>query len=136
MGFDWCANSFSTHWMSSQFDIYHAYSEGYKSWLVTLEMIATKIGSIALKDFTWEIINGKAKIKKVPLGEGIVDLDGFFKSIKRMNIVAPITLHIEYPFLKEYDNKLSLIQKQKIIVTKIQNDVRFIRSKLLQYELI
>ena len=103
--------------MSSQFDIYHAYSEGYKSWLVTLEMIATKIGSIALR-FYLEIINGKAKIKKVPLGEGIVDLDGFFKSIKRMNIVAPITLHIEYPFLKEYDNKLSLIQKQKIIVKK------------------
>ena len=129
-------DSLSSHWMSSQFDIYHAYSEGYKSWLVTLEMIATKIGSFALKDFTWEIMNGKAKIKKVPLGRGIVDLDGFFKSIKRMNIVAPITLHIEYPLLKQYDYKLSLIQKQKIIVTKIQNDVRFIRSKLRQYELI
>ena len=126
----------SSNWISSQFDIYHAYSEGYRSWLVTLEMIARKIGSLALKDFTWEIINGKSKIKKVPLGHGIVDLDGFFKSIKKMNIVAPITLHIEYPLLEKQDEKLSLIEKQKIMVTKIQNDVRFIRSKLRRYELI
>ena len=122
--------------MSSQFDIYHAYSEGYRSWLVTMEMIARKIGSLALKDFIWEIINGKAKIKKVPLGHGIVDLDGFFKSIKKMNVVAPITLHIEYPLLEKQDEKLPLIKKQKIIVSKIQNDVQFIRSKLRQYELI
>ena len=128
-------DSLSSHWISSQFDIYHAFIEGYRSWLVTLEMIAPKIGSLALKDFTWEIINGKAKIKKVPLGHGIVDLDGFFKMIKKMNIVAPITLHIEYPLLEKQDEKLSLIEKQKIMVAKIQNDVRFIRSKLRQYEL-
>jgi hypothetical protein len=53
-----------------------------------------------------------------------------------MNIVAPITLHIEYPLLEKRDEKLSLIEKQKIMVTKIQNDVRFIRSKLRRYELL
>jgi hypothetical protein len=53
-----------------------------------------------------------------------------------MNIVAPITLHIEYPLLEKQDEKLALIEKQKIIVSKIQNDVQFIRSKLHQYELI
>tara|TARA_B100001029_G_C15061309_1_gene458714 strand:- start:2051 stop:2980 length:930 start_codon:yes stop_codon:yes gene_type:complete len=122
-------------WMSSQFDIYHAYSEGYRSWRVTMEMIASKIGSLAIKDFTWEITNGQAKIKKVPLGKGIVDLDNFFKSIKKMNIVVPISLHIEYPLLKKEEEKLSLIKKQKIMVEKIKNDVQFIRSKLYQYKL-
>lgn len=122
-------------WMSSQFDIYHAYSEGYRSWRVTMEMIASKIGSLAIKDFTWEITNGQAKIKKVPLGKGIVDLDSFFKSIKKMNIVVPISLHIEYPLLKKEEEKLSLIKKQKIMVEKIKNDVQFIRSKLYQYKL-
>ena len=122
-------------WMSSQFDIYHAYSEGYRSWRVTMEMIASKIGSLAVKDFTWEITNGQAKIKKVPLGKGIVDLDSFFKSIKKMNIVVPISLHIEYPLLKKEEEKLSLIKKQKIMVEKIKNDVQFIRSKLYQYKL-
>ena len=123
-------------WISSQFDIYHAYSEGYRSWEVGMEIMAPKIGSLAIKDFTWEINNGRAKIKKVPLGQGIVDLDGFFKNIKNMNITAPITLHIEYPLLEKYEENLSLIEKQKIIVGKIQNDVQFIKSKLHQYQLI
>ena len=123
-------------WISSQFDIYHAYSEGYRSWEVGMEIMAPKIGSLAIKDFTWEINNGRAKIKKVPLGQGIVDLDGFFKNIKTMNITAPITLHIEYPLLEKYEENLSLIKKQKIIVGKIQNDVQFITSKLHQYQLI
>ena len=123
-------------WISSQFDIYHAYSEGYRSWEVGMEIMAPKIGSLAIKDFTWEINNGRAKIKKVPLGQGIVDLDGFFKNIKNMNITAPITLHIEYPLLEKYEENLSLIKKQKIIVGKIQNDVQFITSKLHQYQLI
>ena len=123
-------------WISSQFDIYHAYSEGYRSWEVGMEIMASKIGSLAIKDFTWEINNGQAKIKKVPLGQGVVDLDGFFKNIKNMNIKAPITLHIEYPLLEKYEENLSLIKKQKIIVGKIQNDVQFITSKLHQYQLI
>ena len=100
-----------------------------------MEMIASKIGSLAIKDFTWEITNGRAKIRKVPLGKGIVDLDSFFKSIKKMNIVVPISLHIEYPLLKKEEEKLSLIKKQKIMVEKIKNDVQFIRSKLYQYKL-
>ena len=123
-------------WISSQFDIYHAYSEGYRSWEVGMEIMASKIGSLAIKDFTWEINNGRAKIKKVPLGQGVVDLDGFFRNIKTMNITAPITLHIEYPLLEKYEENLSLIKKQKIIVGKIQNDVQFITSKLHQYQLI
>ena len=123
-------------WISSQFDIYHAYSEGYRSWEVGMEIMASKIGSLAIKDFTWEINNGRAKIKKVPLGQGVVDLDGFFRNIKTMNITAPITLHIEYPLLEKYEENLSLIEKQKIIVGKIQNDVQFIKSKLHQYQLI
>lgn len=123
-------------WISSQFDIYHAYSEGYRSWQVSMEMMAPKIGSLAIKDFTWEINNGQAKIKKVPLGQGIVDLDGFFKNIKNINIKAPITLHIEYPLLEKHEENLSLIEKQKIMVVKINNDVQFIKSKLHQYQLI
>ena len=52
-----------------------------------------------------------------------------------MNIVVPISLHIEYPLLKKEEEKLSLIKKQKIMVEKIKNDVQFIRSKLYQYKL-
>ena len=55
---------------------------------------------------------------------------------KNINIKAPITLHIEYPLLEKHEENLSLIEKQKIMVVKINNDVQFIKSKLHQYQLI
>jgi sugar phosphate isomerase/epimerase len=37
----------------------------------------------------------------VSLGEGMVNWDLFFKMVKELNIVAPLTLHIEYPLLEK-----------------------------------
>ena len=71
-----------------------------------------------------------------PLGEGIVDFDLYFKTIKNLNIIAPITLHIEYPLLSEDEKSLGLLQKQKIIVSKIKKDVDFIRGYLHKYKII
>lgn len=128
--------SMPTRWMTSQFDIYHAFAEGYKSWVITMDMIAPKIGSLAIKDFTWQKTDGKLKMKKVPLGKGIVDLDGFFINLKKLKIYAPITLHIEYPILLDKEKNFSILQKQKAIVNKIKNDIGFIRLKLKQHQLV
>lgn len=121
--------------MSSQFDIRHAVCEGYKSWVVSMEMLANKIGSLALKDFTWEIANGQANVKSVPMGEGIIDFDSYFKAIKTLGIVAPITLHAEYPLLSKEEEELPLLQKQEIIQKKLKHDVDFIRTKLTQHQI-
>tara|TARA_B100000941_G_C28464452_1_gene532674 strand:- start:202 stop:1155 length:954 start_codon:yes stop_codon:yes gene_type:complete len=123
-------------WINSQFDIYHAYAEGYRSWPISMEMIANKIGSFAIKDFNWKKLNQKARLIKVPLGQGVVDLDGFFNTIKKLKIVAPISLHIEYPLLNQSEEQLPILAKQKIIVNKIKNEVRFIRLKLSQHQII
>ncbi len=125
-----------TEWMSSQFDIRHAVCEGYKSWVISMEMLAGSIGSLALKDFTWEIANGQAKVKSVPMGEGIIDFDQYFKAVKSLGIVAPITLHAEYPLLNKKEEELPLLQKQKIMVTKLKNDVNFICTKLTQHQIL
>ncbi len=122
-------------WMSSQFDIRHAVCEGYKSWVISMEMLSGKIGSLALKDFTWEIANGQAKVKSVPMGEGIIDFDSYFKAIKTLGIFAPITLHAEYPLLTKEEDELSLLQKQEIIQKKLKHDVDFIRTKLTQHQI-
>lgn len=127
--------SIPSEFMSSQFDIRHAVCEGNKSWIVSMEMLANNIGSLAIKDFTWETMRGQAKVKSVPLGEGIVDFDLFFKNVKAQNIVAPITLHTEYPLLNKDEEQLSLLQKQKILVSKLKHDVDFIRNKLTQYQI-
>lgn len=122
--------------VSSQFDIRHAVTEGSSSWILALHLLKKNIGSLAIKDFTWDVSTGKAKIVSVPLGEGIVDFNLFFKTIKELNIHAPISLHAEYPLLTEEEEILSLLQKQKILITKIKKDVDFIRMYLDKYQLI
>lgn len=122
--------------MSSQFDVRHAVTEGASSWILAMQLLRNNIGSLAIKDFTWDITNHKAKVVSVPLGEGIVDFDLFFKSVKEMNLVVPLTLHVEYPLLNKEEENFSLIQKQKIIVSKIKKDVEFIRTKLVQFQLV
>lgn len=123
-------------WMSSQFDIRHAACEGSNSWILSLELLAKNIGSLAIKDFIWDVSTSRARVESVPLGEGIVNFDLYFKTLKDMNIIAPITLHVEYPLLKKEEEGLSLLQKQKIIVSKIKKDVEFIRMYLSKYQLI
>ena len=116
--------------ISSQFDIRHAVTEASSSWILSMHLLHKFIGSLAVKDFTWQVSGGKAKIVSVPLGEGIVDFDLFFKTIKDLNITAPFTLHIEYPLLTMEEENLTLLQKQKILVSKIKKDVNFIRNNL------
>jgi len=123
-------------WMSSQFDVRHAVTEGASSWILSMRLLSNNIGSLAVKDFTWKVVNGKAKVVSVPLGEGIVDFELFFKTLKEMNIIAPITLHAEYPLLSEEEEKLSLLQRQKVMVSKLKKDVDFIHSNLTKYQLI
>lgn len=122
--------------ISSQFDVRHAVTEGNASWIVSMHLLNKNIGSLALKDFTWGVSGKNAKVVSVPLGEGLVDFELFFKTIKEMNIVTPLTLHVEYPLLGKEDEKLSLIQKQRLIVSKLKKDVDFIRLNLVKYELI
>ena len=128
-------NDTPKEWMSNQFDIRHAVCEGNKSWITSMHLLAEKIGSLAIKDFTWDVGGGQSKVKKLPLGEGIVDFDSYFKTLKTLGIVAPITLHVEHELLSSAEKGLSLLQQQKILVSKLKTDVDFIRQKLAEYEL-
>jgi L-ribulose-5-phosphate 3-epimerase len=121
--------------MSSQFDVRHAVTEGASSWILAMRLLRDNIGSLAIKDFTWDVSNNKAKVVSVPLGEGIVDFDLFFNAVKEMNLIVPLTLHIEYPLLTKEEENLSIMQKQRIMVSKIKKDVEFIRTKLAKFQL-
>lgn len=122
-------------YMSSQFDIRHAVCEGNKSWVTAMQLLAEKIGSLAIKDFTWDVSGGQSKVKKLPLGEGIVDFDVFFKNLKTFGVVAPITLHVEHALLNTEEESLPLLEQQKILVSKLKADVDFIRQKLVEHQL-
>jgi sugar phosphate isomerase/epimerase len=125
----------SPKYMGAQYDVRHAIVESANSWIAGLNLLKNNISSIAIKDFRWEVSGKKASVVSVPLGEGLVDFDLYFKTLKELQIIAPITLHVEYPMLSATEEKLSLVEQQKIIVPKIKHEVDFIRMYLQKYAL-
>ena len=101
-----------------------------------MRLITSHIRTLAIKDFTWQNINGKVQAVTVPLGEGIINWDLFFKTVIELNIKGPITLHIEYPLLEKNEETLTLPQKQEIIVRKIKKDMDFLNSYLKKYQMV
>jgi sugar phosphate isomerase/epimerase len=121
---------FPPEFLGSQYDVRHATVEGASTWILGMNLIASHIKTLAIKDFTWKTVNGKPEAVTVPLGEGMVDWDLYFRTLKELGISVPITLHIEYPLLEPGDDKLSLIQQQKLIIGKLRKDVEFLNSYL------
>jgi sugar phosphate isomerase/epimerase len=119
----------------SQYDVRHAMVEGANTWMLGMRLIADKINTLAIKDFTWQTVKGKPQAVTVPMGEGMVNWDQFFKIVKELNITGPLTLHIEYPLLESGEEKLPLSQQQDIIVKKIKKDADFVKSYLSKYQL-
>ena len=80
-----------------QYDIKHATAEGGHSWIVGLKLVARQISCLVLKDFLWQKqTNGGWKDETVPLASGMVDYHSFFKAVKKLGLVCPISVHIEY----------------------------------------
>lgn len=120
----------------SQYDVLHATVEGANTWIIGMRLIASHIKTLAIKDFIWKSENGKTQEVTVPLGEGLVDWDLFFKTVKEFNLPGPLTLHIEYPLLEKDEEKLSLNKQQDIIVRKLKHDMDFLNGYLKDYKLI
>ena len=127
---------FPSEFLGSQYDVRHAMVEGNGTWMIGMRLIASHIKTLAIKDFTWKTTGGKPEPVTVPLGDGMIDWDLFFKIVKELNIKAPLTLHVEYPLLAKDEEKLSLIRQQEIIVRKLKKDVDFINTYLRKYQLI
>ena len=121
--------------LGSQYDVRHAMVEGTYTWPIGMRLIASHIRTLAIKDFTWETTGGITQPVSVPLGEGMIDWDLFFQIVKEFKIIAPITLHIEYPLLEKNEENLPLIQQQDIIIGKLKKDADFIKSYLTKYQL-
>jgi L-ribulose-5-phosphate 3-epimerase len=122
--------------IGSQYDVRHAMVEGASTWILGMRLIASHIRTLAIKDFTWDKVKGKPQAVTVPMGEGMVNWDLFFKTVKELNITGPLSLHIEYPLLEKGEEKLSLIQQQEIIVRKLKKDMDFLNTFLIKYQMI
>ncbi len=118
-----------------QYDVRHAMVEGANSWVLGMKLLAPYIKTLAIKDFTWQTVKGKPAAVTVPMGEGMVNWDLYFKTLIELNIKAPMTLHVEYPLFTKAEENSPLARKQDIIVAKFKKDMDFLNGYLSKYGL-
>ena len=73
-----------------------------------------------IKDFSWVKTDGKWKPRNVPLGEGMVDFDGYFKELRSYGIRPLVSLHLEYDLggAEHGDRKIKIPQKRVFAAMK------------------
>ena len=115
-------------WTGCQYDIRHATVEGMRSWPLGLKLMKDHIRCIVIKDFKYGEKDGKATEVNVPVGEGIVDFNAYFKLIKEMGIKGPITIHLEYPMFPE--KEMTLAQKKEHAIQLMRKDLNSLKNFL------
>jgi len=119
-----------------QYDVRHAMVEGTNAWILGFRLLAPWARTLAIKDFIWKTVKGKPSPVTVPMGEGMVNWDLFFKTCKELNVSGPMTLHVEYPLFEEGEADLPLTRKKEIIVSKLKKDMDVLNGYLVKYELL
>jgi L-ribulose-5-phosphate 3-epimerase len=109
-------------WVSCQYDIWHAVIEGYSSWSTGLRLLSPYIRTRCIKDFTWMNQNGRMAPEAVPLGEGQIDFDAYFRLLRDLNLKSDTSLHIEYPVLSDEDNSLPIKKKMEKALFIVKRD--------------
>lgn len=112
----------------AQYDIRHAVAEGGRSWSNGVKLIKDQIKNIVLKDFKWGKVNGKWKIVNVPIGEGMVDFDAYFKLLKSFGLKPPVSLHLEYPLGGAEKGKSEITVEKKVVFDAMKKDLALIQK--------
>ena len=112
----------------AQYDIRHAVAEGGNSWENGLQLLHKKIKVIVLKDFKWGKVNGKWKLINVPIGEGMVDFDKYFKLLKKYELNPPVSLHLEYDLGGAEKGKSKITVDKKVVYDAMKKDLKAIQK--------
>ncbi len=118
-------------YLGVQYDIRHATVEGAVSWPLGMKLVAPWIRTIDIKDFLW-VKNDKEKwqIKNVPLGEGMVDLDAFFKLYKSLNLEGPVSIHYEYDLGGAEHGSMNPKMGEEEIAGWLKRDLDYLKGHL------
>lgn len=118
-------------YLGVQYDIRHAVTEAGYSWRLGMKRVAPWIRTICIKDFVWgKAENGKWKHQNVPLGEGMVNFDEFFKEYAGLKIEAPITMHFEYDLGGAEAGKKTTTMNPETIYAKMKQDLDWLLKSL------
>jgi sugar phosphate isomerase/epimerase len=121
-------------WVGVQYDIRHAVVEGAQSWPVTLKLLAPWIRCTDLKDFKWEQSPGKGTIENVPLNEGIVPFDAYFKLVSELKISGPMSVHLEYPPFER--STMPEAEKRVKFPALMRKDLMALKAHLAKHKLV
>jgi len=120
----------NSKWLGCQFDIRHATVENGHTWPITLKALRSHINTLDIKDFIWKKGEKGWETVNVPLGEGMVDFNEYFKQIKSYNIKAPMSLHIEYPVGGAEHGQTTLTMEPKVVINAMKKDLTFLKDLL------
>jgi sugar phosphate isomerase/epimerase len=118
-----------------QYDVRHAVAEGGSSWINGLKLILPWIKCTDIKDFKWSQNNGKWNPETVPLGEGMVNFDEYFKVIKKANITGPMSIHLEYPPFERFTTRVTDAEKRTLFINAMKKDIDKLKALRTKYQL-
>jgi L-ribulose-5-phosphate 3-epimerase len=122
-------------YIGCQYDVRHAMVEGANSWINNLRLIYPWIKCTDIKDFKWTQTNGKWAPESVPVGEGMVNFDTWFKLVKNYEIPGPLSIHLEYPPFERFTKELTEAEKRALFLTAMKKDIDAVKSYRTKYQL-
>lgn len=111
-----------------QYDIRHAMVEGLKSWSLGLRLMTPYIHSLDIKDYEYVKTNEGWDIRNVPLGKGAVDFKAYFKLLEELNVVAPLSLHLEYPLGGADHGHFEITIPEEQVIEAMAKDLKYLKS--------
>jgi len=125
-----------SQFIGCQYDIRHAVCEGGVSWPLGMKLLSPWIKTIAIKDFYWKKENGKWRITNVPLGEGMVDFDTYFKQYNSLGISVPVSIHYEYDLGGAQSGSKNPTMSLEKISEFLKNDLNWLKKKLSEHGIL
>ncbi|MGH8018279.1 MAG: sugar phosphate isomerase/epimerase family protein [Opitutaceae bacterium] len=122
-------------WIGCQYDIRHATVEGARSWPLALNLLAPWIRCTVIKDFTWQMDDGQAVPVNVPLGEGLVSFDDYFRIVRDLNVTGPISVHFPYGPFTTAARFPSDSERKQAMLSALEKDLRTLKAWLDEHEL-
>ncbi len=115
-------------YFGTQYDIRHAMVDSGLSWKNGFKLLHNQIKTIVLKDFKWGKKDGKWKVVNVPIGEGMVDFDSYFKLLKEYGLKPPVSLHLEYPLGGAEKGRYEITVDKKVVFDAMKKDLTAIQE--------
>lgn len=121
-------------WLGVQYDPKHATLEGVNSWVLGLDLVQAHVRCMDIKDFVWAKQDGKWRAQIVPLGEGMVDFNKYFKLVKKYQIPEVMSMHFEYPLGGAETGKRELTLPKEQVLAAMRRDLQHLRALLQEAE--